>query len=244
MGRLVHVTALQKAQAQYKQSILHHDACDVLRTVVRVGLPAMAQPQKERSPMEDNIIKVVLYFFRNVALITQPEDIVIDEVFENDISRSATIEAFQSQDIFSLLLTIGSSMTEEFSGHDVEVLEILYHLVKGVKVEQLFMEKEEIISTNTKELRSLISKEKGMLAGYSRHAPSRHNRFGTMLWVKRDGGGFTTVFGQTAIANEQLTMAEMDKKKTWKKPKRPAKRDETKTPSVSVLRLAHNQRRV
>lgn len=235
MNRHLHVPYLQKAQVSYKQAVIHHDVAQVLRTVVRVGLPALAQPQKERSPQEDNIIKVVLYFLRNIALIEPSEEVEYD--IECDVTRSTTINAFHSQDVFDLMLTIGSNMSEEYGTHDVELLDILYHVVKGVDVTKLFMDKEEVLSANTKELQSLMGKERGMLAGYARYAPSRHNRFGTMLWLKRDDGAKSTLFGQAAIGNEQLTMAEMDKRKTWNKPRRPKKKDEKEMQSVSNFRL-------
>jgi len=187
-----------------------------------VGLPALSTPQKERSPTEENIIKVVLYLFRNMALIKQPEGAVVDEG-DNDISRSATINAFHHQDVFGLILMICSGMQENFSTHEIEILDILYNLVMGIDVERLFMEIEELVSSNTNELKGLLSKEKGMHANYARHAPTRHNRFGTLMWVKRDDKRYSTVSGQKAIVNEQSAMDEMDKSKKWKKPRRPVK---------------------
>ena len=224
MNHFLHIPHLHIAQASYKRAILHDDTQKILRAVVRVCLPAMAQPKKERSPFEDNIIKVVLYLIRNVAMISEPEGTVTDEI-DSDISRATTINAFHYQDIFNFILTICSSMTEDFDTHDVEVLDILFHLVRGIDVERLFMEKDDLLSSNTRELKSLISKEKGMLAGYARNAPSRHNRFGTMVWIKRDDNKYSTVVGQRAVANEHLTMVEMDTSKKWNKPRFQKKKD-------------------
>jgi replication fork protection complex subunit Tof1/Swi1 len=191
----------------------------------------MAQTQKERSPMEDNIIKVVLYLFRNIAMIAEPEDFVPDD-YQSDISRSSTIDAFHYQDIFSLILTVCSSMTEEFRTHDLEILETVFYLVKGVDVERLFMDHDELVHAKTTELQSLISKEKAMLASYKRNGPSRHNRFGTMVWLKREDGKATAAFGQRALKNEQQALEELDQKKKWKRPTRPKKKDEKETPIV------------
>lgn len=218
MHHFLNAPYLEKAQATYKRAILQHDHAKILRVVMRVALPAMALPQKDRPVREDNIIKVVLSLFRNMALIKAAEGLDIDEG-ENDISRSATINAFHHQDVFNLLLTIGSEM-DNFSMQDVEILDILFHLVKGIDVERLFMEHGELISANTVELKGLMSEERGMHAGYLKNAPSRHNRFGTMLWVKRDGGRMSTVVGQAALTSEQMLMAEMDKSKKWNKPVR------------------------
>lgn len=218
----LHVPFLEIAQASYKRAIIHHDTAKILRTVIRVGLPAISIPQKERSPLEDNIIKVVLYLFRNMALINQPQGAIVDEG-DSDVSRSATINAFHCQDVFSLILMICSGMQDNFNTHEIEVLDILYNLIKGVDVEQLFMETEELVSSNTKELKGLLSKEKNMHAGYTRHAPTRHNRFGTLTWVKRDNNRYHTISGQKALTNEQSALDEMDKSKKWKKPRRPVR---------------------
>jgi len=244
----LHVPFLETAQASYKRVILHHDTAKILRTAIRVALPAISTSQKERSPMEDNIIKVVLYLFRNIALIKQPEGAIVDEG-DSDISRSATINAFHYQDVFNLLLMICSGMQESFGTHEIEVLDILYNLLRGIDVERLFMEADELVSSHTEELQGLLSKEKGMHAGYARHAPTRHNRFGTLLWVKRDGSRHSVISGQKAITNDQSALEEMDKSKKWKKPRRPvkaAKNEETKdggnngsTAQVSTRPLLH-----
>ena len=215
---------LQSAQASYKEAILQQGDAKILRKVARVGLPAVAQPQSERSSVEDSIIKVILYLFRNVAMIKRPDHFEANED-DAEISRSATIDAFHYQDIFTLLLTIGSGVNDDFSTHDAELLDVVFHLVKGVDVERLFMEKEEFVSANTQELRGLIGKERSMHRGYQRTATSRHNRFGTMMWMKRDNGKMTTVMGHTAATDEQTVLHEMDKSKKWKRPRRADKRD-------------------
>lgn len=213
-----HMPFLQLAQVGYKRAILHYDGANILRTTMRVGLPSMAQPRRERSKRDEKIIDLLLYFFRNMALISQPQHLP-SQGDENEISRSSTVDAFHSQDIFQLLLTIGSSMGDEFTGQDVVILEIMFHLLKGVDAKKLFMQKEQVADEETKELKMLIQKEKAMLSGYNKHAPTRHNRFGTMLWVKRDEDKFSTVTGQNVITNEAETLHKMDKSKKWNKPK-------------------------
>ena len=239
MHHFLHKPYIYNAQTTYKRAILNHDMAKILRIIMRVALPPMAQPRAERSPTEENIIKVVLYLFRNIVMITPPDSAPKDED-DMEISRSATIDAFHRQDVFNLLLTIGSGMKDEFADHDVEVLDILFHLLKGIDVETLFMDRDDMMSSNTKELKGLIGKEKGMLAGYARYAPSRHNRFGTMSWVKRDDGKMSTVFGQTAAVNEQVALNEMDKSKKWKRPARPVKNTQPDVLVSSIsLSFAH-----
>ncbi|KAL0265326.1 Topoisomerase 1-associated factor 1 [Diplodia seriata] len=223
-----HIPYLQLAQTKYKRVALQHHA-KILRTAVRLALPSMAETRRERSNRDNGIISIVLYFLRNIALITHPPNLPEDDN-QAEISRSATIDAFHYQDIFQLLLTVASSIGDEFVDQDVILLEVLFHLLKGVDVEKLFMEEEKLASSNTNELRDLIQKEKAMLAGYAKHAPTRHNRFGTMIWVKRDDEKVSTVSGQDVLASSERTMQKMDKTKKWNKPRHIGKKKNNDLP--------------
>lgn len=222
MDHFTHIPFLEAAHASYKRAILHRDNAKLLRTFIRVVLPPMAQPRRERSPLEENIIKVVLHLFRNLAVIEKPYSASAGENDE-DISRSATIDAFHRQDVFNLILTFGSGILDEYDLHDVEILDMLFHLVKGIEVETLFMDKDEFMSAQTRELKILISKEKSMLAGYQKNAPSRHARFVPMMWMDRGDGKRSTVVGQRAYMKDDIVIDEMDKNKKWRRPRRPKK---------------------
>lgn len=147
------------------------------------------------------------------------------DIDEAEVSRSAVIDTFQQQDIFQVILSVASSIGEDFVSQDVIILEILFFLLKGIDAEKLFMEDRKLKSKNTDELKSLIQKEKSMLAGYARHAPSRHNRFGTMIWLKRgDDEQVSTISGQDVLGKAQKSMQKMDTTKKWNKPKRPGRK--------------------
>jgi replication fork protection complex subunit Tof1/Swi1 len=218
-----HVPYLQLAQVGYKRAVLQHEHAKILRTVVRIVLPAMSQVRRDRSRRDEGIIKLGLYFFRNMAMITQPQTLP-SQGDENEISRSATIDAFHAQDVFTLLLTLGSNMGDEFKEQDVLLLEILFHLVKGVDAKKLFMKKAQLASSEINELQSLIAREKAMHSSYKKHAPTRHNRFGTMIWVKRDELKVSTVSGQTSITDETSTLHQMDASKKFNKPRNRGKK--------------------
>lgn len=213
-----HVPYLRLAQVEYKRAILQHDSKKILRQIVRVGLPSMAEARRDRSVRDDGVIKLVLYAIRNVAMISQPEDLPAD-CDEAEISRSTTIDVFHCQDVLQLLLTVSSSMGEEFDMQDVVILEVLFHLLKGIDPAKLFMKDDQLSQSNTDELRELMRREKAMLSGYARYAPTRHNRFGTMLWLKRDEERISTVSGQAAISGPNRGMKLLDKAKKWNKPK-------------------------
>ena len=220
-----HVPYLQLAQTSYKRAILEHGSSKILRTAVRVGLPSMALSNGERGQRDEGIIKLLLYFFRNVAMITSPRDLP-NEGKDGEISRSATINAFHRQEVLALILTISSNMGEDFNTPDTVILEILFHLLKGIDVEKLFMDKQQLRSKNSDELKSLLAQEADMHRGYAKTAPTRHNRFGTMIRVMRDDHAYSTVTGQDALKNGQKTLSKMDQSKKWNKPKQRVKNEE------------------
>jgi replication fork protection complex subunit Tof1/Swi1 len=151
-------------------------------------------------------------------MITQPQHLP-SQGDENEVSRSATIDAFHEQDVFNLLLTVGSGASDEFQEHDVIVLETLFHLLKGVDARKLFMEDTQLDKEEINELQSLMRKEKAMLNNQNKHGPTRHNRFGTMVWVKREGNKVSTVTGQSSITNSSTTLQQMDASKRFDKPR-------------------------
>jgi len=221
-----HVPYLQLAQNSYKGAILEHESAMILRTAVRIGLPSIAVSSGERTTRDEGIIKLLLYFFRNVAMISAPANLP-DEGKAGETSRSATIEAFHRQDVLALLLTISSNMGEDFNTQDTVIMEVLFHLLKGIDVEKLLLDKKQLKSQNNDELKSLLAQEAGMHRGYAKNAPTRHNRFGTMIWVKRDDAGkVSTVSGQDVLKDGQQTLSKMDQSKKWNRPKQRTKNEE------------------
>ena len=221
-----HMPYLQLAQISYKREILEHWSAYILRAAVRVGLPSIALPIGERTQRDEGIIKLLLYFFRNIATISAPANLPV-EWNENEVSRSATINAFQDQDVLTLLLTIASNMGDDFNTQDVIILDVLFHLVKGVDVEKLFMDDVQLQAKDSNDLRGLMAKEAAMLKGYAKNAPTRHNRFGTMIWVKRDDERVSTVSGQDVLTDGQHTLSKMDQTKKWNRPKHRRKEERT-----------------
>ncbi|KAL8801285.1 MAG: hypothetical protein Q9182_004550 [Xanthomendoza sp. 2 TL-2023] len=210
-----HIPYIQLAQTSYKRAVLDSQSKTILRTAVRVALPSIAIPMSERTSRDEGIIKLILYLFRNISIIT-----TIGEGREGPTSRSAAIEAFHHQDVLALVLTICSNMGEDFNTQDVVILELLFHLLKGVSPEKLFMDKARLEKNGSQELGALLAKEKNMHRSYAKNAPSRHNRFGTMIWVKRDQPGkVSTVSGQDSLKDGQHTLSKMDQSKKWNKPK-------------------------
>ncbi|KAF9770188.1 Topoisomerase 1-associated factor 1 [Fusarium sp. DS 682] len=217
-----HMPVLELAQVGYKRAIINYDGARVLHTAVRVALPSMAIPIGDRAQRDQGIIKLVLFFLRNIAMIEPPPDVKY-EGDESQISRSATIDAFSYQDIFLVLLTLASNMGEDFRTEDTTVMEIIYHLVKQVDIEKLFMNEQQLSKAKAGELANMMNKESSMLKAYNRKGPTRHNRFGTMIWVKRDDGKMSSLSGQDALADASMRNQKMDSSKTFRPPRRARK---------------------
>ncbi|KAJ9259774.1 hypothetical protein DTO212C5_8577 [Paecilomyces variotii] len=220
-----HMPYLQQVQIQYKRGLLDQSSTGMLRAIIKLGLPSMAVPRSERTTRDEGILKLILYLFRNLATIA-PNPRLAAEGEEEETSRSATINAFQAQDVFALLLTMCSNMGDDFNTQDVILLEILFHLIRGVNVEKLFMDDAQRKAKRTDELSELLGKESSKKREYAKNAPTRHGRFGTMIWVKRDDAKVSTVSGQDTLKDGQTTLYKMDQTKKWNKPRQQRRNDD------------------
>ncbi|KAK8035008.1 Timeless protein [Apiospora rasikravindrae] len=219
-----HIPVLQLAQLAYKRSIINFDAAQILHTAVRVALPSLAIPRNDRSTRDEGIIKLVLLFLRNIAMISPPPGVTYDGD-ESQISRSALIDAFSYQDILLTILTIASNMGEDFNQEGLVVMEIIFHLVKRVNISQLFMNDKQVGKAKSDELTTLMQKEAAMHRSHNRKAPTRHSRWGSMLWVKRHDGKVSTISGQDALVDAATREQKMDSSKVYRPPRRPRKEE-------------------
>ncbi|KAM3534017.1 hypothetical protein MY4038_002670 [Beauveria bassiana] len=220
-----HVPVLELAQLQYKSAIINFDGARLLHSAVRCAIPSMATPIGDRTSRDQGIIKLILFFIRNMAMIAPSPGVKFDGD-ETQISRSTTIDAFSYQDVFVLLLTIASNMGEDFRTEDTTVMEIIYHLVKQVDVATLFMDESQLNKAKAGELSDLMKKESAMLQGYNRKGPTRHNRFGTMVWVKRDDGKMSSLSGQDVLADAATRNKKMDDSKSFRPTRRGKKENQ------------------
>lgn len=219
-----HVPVLELAQLKYKRDIINFDSARLLHTAVRAALPPMAIPIGDRTQRDGGIIKLVLYFLRNIAMITPPPGLKFDGD-ESQISRSATIDAFSYQDIFFTILTLASNMGEDFKTEDVIVMEIIFHLIKRVDIKKLFLDEQGLRKVKNDELASAMKKEASMLRSYNRRAPTRHSRFGTMVWLQKSDGKVSSLSGHGALADVSTRERKLDESKTFRPPRRAAKQD-------------------
>lgn len=219
-----HVPVLELAQLRYKREIINYDKARLLHTAVRVALPSMAIPIADRTQRDASIIKLMLYFLRNIAMIAPPPGFKLDGD-ESQISRSALIDAFTYQDVFFTLLMVASNMGDEFKTEDVIVMEIIFHLIKRVEIKKLFLNEQELSKSRADELAAAMRKEADMLRSYKRTAPTRHSRFGTMLWVQKSDGKVSSLSGQAALTDVTARDRKMDESKKFRPPRRANKED-------------------
>ncbi|KAK5957863.1 Topoisomerase 1-associated factor 1 [Knufia fluminis] len=212
-----HTPYILQAQVKYKAAILHWEATAVLRQAIRIALPSLAMQRDERTPRDEGIIKLMLYFIRNIAAIRQVPNLP-SQGLDTEVSRSATIEIFRAQDVFALLLTICSNMGEDYNLMDVIVLEIIFNLIKGVDAEKLWMNQQQRTKTGINDLRETLAAEQHMHTEAKKKQASRHGRFGTMIWVKGDDKQMKSVSGQDNLKNHKTAMFNMDNNKKWNKP--------------------------
>lgn len=131
---------LKAAQIGYKNAILHHPEQNILRPIIRIALPSMAIPRRDRPERDDHIISLALSLLRNLVEISarsaQAAGIDRDK---NEFSRSETIMSFEKSDVFNLITALSAGTTDEFEKIDCLLLEVLYHLLKGVNPEDIYV---------------------------------------------------------------------------------------------------------
>ncbi|KAK6341758.1 Topoisomerase 1-associated factor 1, variant 2 [Orbilia brochopaga] len=209
-----HIATLRRSQISYKQAILTHRSKSILKACCMNALPAMATPPSERTPRDDGIIRLILYFIRNVLQIESTEEGNSD-VWE-DVSRSSTLESFEIQGIFDFLLSVVAGIPEAFEQQDVVVLEVIFHMIQGIDCEQLPTAIPGNEPSHHKLLSEMLQREDG-----SKGAPklkSRHNRFGTTVVVQKESGQRAVLAGHGALVDEETGLRKLDTTKKWRKP--------------------------
>jgi len=211
-----HIPVLRFAQAAYKKSILQHPSKRILSNIVRIALPSIDLPPKERTERDEGIIKLVLYFFRNLAMIEHP--MITETDTGEEISRSATIGALREQNVLYFLLFISSNVGNKFNTQDTVTMEVIYHLVKSVDIEKMFLTNDQESQKQSQDLTTLLKLEDEMKRASIRGASTRHNRFGTTVWIERSDKTRSFVSGQGALLGKSTGLDKMDASKKWKKP--------------------------
>lgn len=228
-----HAPYLSRARLRYKRAILTHPQQRILKAVLRLGLPSLEE--KNRSTRDDGILKLVLYFFRNLLSIELADDNQ-RELAGDDVSRSTAIIALEKQSFLELSMSMSANMSERsYQSHSPIMLECLFYILRGVGVKELFPTAPTIASSTTypsessrapdlreelngNDLSSLLTKEKKLRLNIQRNTSSRHNRFGTMVSMITANRVRLTVSGQPGLNGTADTLDKLDVSKKWRRP--------------------------
>lgn len=215
-----HAPYLNAARVRYKKAIMNHPQKVVMRAILRVAIPVLRTDMRERTIRDEGILKLVVFFFRNILAIDPPESQLYD--VNNDVSRVNTIIGMKDQDVLDFLNMIASGLGQSFVVQDTAILECFFYLLRGIETSELYSDvaggdyrKKPENST----LKDLLDQEKTMKEKISKSSSSRHSRFGTMVSVDFQGEGRYTVSGQTALRDTSSSLGRIDANKKWRKPK-------------------------
>lgn len=184
---------LRQAQIRYKRALMGHPSKSILKAVVRLCIPSVAKSKADRDQRDIGIMKLVVFFIRNMLAI----DPIEADGKTDDINRSATLEAFENQGVLDLMLTLGSCTGYDIVGVDLPLLDSLYQMVKGLGVADIF--KTSSANEPDSQLKKLLDTEK-------RNKPvgsSRHSRFASTMTVMHNGA-MISVTGPTASIEKSL----------------------------------------
>lgn len=235
--------AVNRAHVTYKKHILAYNKGQCLKAVLRLALPTLAKQKLDREPRDNAVLRLVLFFLRNVAYIEPAassyarksstkqitrNDSLPASVAPEDVSLNAVLASFHTNKVTMFLLTISSSVGTDFDkemfGH--LVLETVFLLSKGVDVHQVISNKLPVsgqqkdavsvpaASSETLKLQELLSEETRRKKIGNQSVSTRHGRFGSLLSIQNDDTSYV-VSGQDALHNTNLTLEKLDRLKKW-----------------------------
>ncbi|CDS12810.1 hypothetical protein LRAMOSA04994 [Lichtheimia ramosa] len=185
---------------RYKLALLQPG---ILEAVTRLLVGPLAIPYRERSMRDQIVIRLVLYFIRNLAAI--PDLNVSQSAPEESLMMASMQEKmllrFCDAGIIELLLVIASNSSEPDSAEwNVVVLEVLYYLLQGVPVKDIFecdlKGKDKSTSMVSDKVSALLRAETERKRALTRNAPTRHQRFGGTYAIK-------SWDGETRVSHKQ-----------------------------------------
>lgn len=183
---------LMSCYRKYKLDLLTEG---VFESILALIVNSVRIPQRDRSIIDQTVIRLGLYLFRNLTAIpdlnisqsSNPEQIRMSQMQETLLMR------YYEADVLELLLTIASNSTkvEGTAEWNVLVLELFYNLIKFVDPKQVFYfgitngsERGGMIDISAK-LSDLLTLENTKKRQRTSLVPTRHNRFGGTYVLER-----------------------------------------------------------
>jgi replication fork protection complex subunit Tof1/Swi1 len=184
-------TVLLNSHAAYKRALVNNPkAFDALLNTL---LPSLAKTVKEKQPRDNQIISLVLHLLRNLAFIKS--------------NQYEYITTLSSSHFLDLLLTLGSNAL-----HSNLLLDFSHLLFRGIPHSSLSGAQKATKSALTKALEA----EQAEVRKNSRHANTRHNRFGTTVSIRQHNASFI-IHKQSAITRDPGELLDASKKATRRK---------------------------
>lgn len=235
---------MRRAQLAYKHHILAYKGGRTLKAVIRLGLTALQISKDERDPRDLSILRLILFFIRNVLFIEPlpaskgPKAITNSSDLPNgmtkeDIALPAVISAFEKNNVLLFLTSIAHSVLLDLNEESFGLLavECLSLLVRGVKVEELYLAPQPVnpVSEATvtvppassaagMDLLDLLSEETKRKNTQRNAISTRHGRFGTLLSIQNSSNHSSfTVSGQRALSSTYHSLEKLDQSKNWHK---------------------------
>lgn len=232
-------TNARRAQLSYKQHILSYKGGRTLKAVIRLGLDALQLPKDEREPRDINILRLIMFFIRNVLFITPlppskaPKGITNTADLPNgmnpdDIGLNAVLNAFERNNVLLFLSSVSHSLLTDLTDESFGLLavECISLLTNSVPVNRLFVAAPQAPDASTTvppassaaglQLQDLLSEESKRKKKQTNTVSTRHGRFGTLLSIQSsDNSSNYTVSGQEALTSTLETLDKLDRSKKW-----------------------------
>lgn len=235
----------RRAQLIYKHNILNYKLGLTLKAVISLGLKALTTPREDREPRDVNILRLILFFIRNVLYIEPLPASKSSKGFNNssdlpngmnleDINTSSVLTTFEKHKVLLFLTSIAHSVLSELTDDSFGqvVMECLSLLTKGIDVTSLFSSSpktsiakdaarsaSEVAPASSAaglHLQDLLNEETRRKRLQKNTLSTRHGRFGTLLSIRStDDTGFYTVSGQEALSSTHDTLDKLDRSKKW-----------------------------
>lgn len=235
--------AVRKSQLVYKKHILSYNNGQTFKAVLRLALPTISKDASDREPRDNAILRLVLFFVRNILFIEPPSlstltklrktVIELDNMPANmrydDVSINTVLSCFKRNKVLMFLLTLCGSLGLDFDRETFAplCLECIFLIIRGIPAQNLVQQKPVVVenpadgndlptlsSTTDMALQDLLSEEKRRKKVQAQNISTRHGRFGTLLSLQGDNSSYV-VSGQEALSSANQTFAQLDRSKKW-----------------------------
>ncbi|KAI9263284.1 timeless protein-domain-containing protein [Phascolomyces articulosus] len=209
---------------RYKLALL---APRILEAITSLVTGPLSIPYRERSLHDQTVIRLILYFFRNITAIPDLEakHNLSEETLRMVHLQQKTLLRFCETGIMDLLLAIASNSSEpDASEWNVIVLEILYNILRNVSPKDVFNgdvaqdnENDDMLSDK---LANLLREESRAKRIKTKNQPTRHGRFGGSFAIKGWDGNTLVSHKPEAAYTDLSVLLNVNKKEDRRGKKR------------------------